>query len=252
MAETPKTPKKRAPKKKTLAAQIAETDSLPVVDSTPQPIKPVTKYAAAGVIGMALMTGLNYGVHQLPELKLPEISLPAITSTETPEVATPAPEKKVEDTKPIPEEVKSEVVKVTEKSVTLKIGDKTEVRTGGSVSWRYNNPAMIYMGDYAKSVGAIGSDGKYAIFESYEAGRKAVKALLFTSGQGYKEKTLEAAMRFYAPKNEGFNTDYYLKTISKATGTPMTKIMKDFTDKEQNQLLDTLEKIERFKAGEVE
>lgn len=242
-------PKKRAPKKKTLEAQIAETAALPVAPG-PEPVRPSTKYVAAGVIGMALITGLNYGVHQLPDLKIPDI--PALLSTDT---AT----KPAEEAKPsiIPElevvvKEKNEVSEVRSDVVVLKLDGRTETRTGGSVSWRYNNPALIYMGDYAKSVGAIGSDGKYAIFPSYEAGRKAVQSLLFTSGQGYKEKTLEAAMRFYAPKNEGFNTDYYLRAITKDTGIPLTKVMETFSEKEQKLLLDTLEKIERFRAGKVE
>lgn len=145
------------------------------------------------------------------------------------------------------------LISADDTKVVLKIGENSEeTRTDGSASWRYNNPGLIFYGDFAKSVGAIGTDGKYAIFASYDDGRKAQENLLFESKQGYKDKTLNDALKLYAPKNEGFNTDYYVETVKKQTGISFDKILSSFTSEERKSLLDTLEQIERFKQGKVE
>lgn len=67
-----------------------------------------------------------------------------------------------------------------------------ETRTGGTRAWRSNNPGNIEYGSFAKSHGAIGSDGRFAIFSSYEAGRKAKENLLF-EGKNYRNLTLDQA-----------------------------------------------------------
>ena len=38
------------------------------------------------------------------------------------------------------------------------------LRSGGSRSWRNNNPGNIRRGDFAINVGAIGDDGAFAFF----------------------------------------------------------------------------------------
>jgi hypothetical protein len=65
------------------------------------------------------------------------------------------------------------------KSVT--IGGQT--RSGGDRNWRNNNPGNIEYGKFAISMGAIGSDGRFAIFPSEEMGRKAADTLL--KGKSY-------------------------------------------------------------------
>lgn len=203
----------------TVETQIEETNALPVVEET----KP--KAMVVAVLALLMLMFISYGIYKLK---------PFIPSAPKVEYATSV------------KEVRSDLVVISNKD------GKIEYRSGGSVSWRYNNPGLIFYGDFAKANGAIGSDNKYAIFNSYAEGKRALEVLLFESGQGYKEKSLEDAMKFYAPKNEGFNTDFYLAVIRKDSGIPLSKKMVDFTENERATLLSTLEKIEKFKEGKVE
>ena len=68
-----------------------------------------------------------------------------------------------------------------------------EIKKGGHRNWRNNNPGNIEMGKYAKKYGAIGDDGRFAIFPTYEIGQKA-KSDLISKGKNYKGKTLEKVM----------------------------------------------------------
>lgn len=45
-----------------------------------------------------------------------------------------------------------------------------QVRAGGSLPWRYNNPGYVRCTDRSASYGAIGCDGEFAIFPSEQAG----------------------------------------------------------------------------------
>lgn len=44
------------------------------------------------------------------------------------------------------------------------------LRAGGSRQWRYNNPGYVRCSDRSASYGAIGCDGEWAIFETYDDG----------------------------------------------------------------------------------
>ncbi len=91
---------------------------------------------------------------------------------------------------------------------------------GGRVSRgiRNNNPGNIEYGAFAKSMGATGSDGRFAIFPTMQQGIAAMHALL----QGGKylgggKNTISAILNTYAPANEN-DTKRYIATVSKATG----------------------------------
>jgi hypothetical protein len=84
----------------------------------------------------------------------------------------------------------------------------------GSRSFRNNNPGNIEYGAFAKAHGAIGSDGRFAKFPSYQAGRGAQENLLFESG-GYKNLTLGQAINRWAPGSEN-NVPAYLDAMNKA------------------------------------
>ena len=84
----------------------------------------------------------------------------------------------------------------------------------GSRSFRNNNPGNIEYGAFAKAHGAIGSDGRFAKFPSYQAGRGAQENLLFESG-GYKNLTLGQAINRWAPGSEN-NVPAYVAAMNKA------------------------------------
>lgn len=123
-----------------------------------------------------------------------------------------------------------------------------ETRSGGSRSWRNNNPGNIEYGDFAKKLGAIGSDGRFAIFPSLEAGRKAKEELLF-NGKGYRDKTLSEAIARYAPPNENDTAGYQKSVISAAGG--VDKLMSSYSVAERYAILSAIERREGFKPGAV-
>src|SRR5947209_2681255 len=75
-----------------------------------------------------------------------------------------------------------------------------EVRLGGDRNWRNNNPGNLEYGDFAKAHGAIGTDGRFAIFSNETMGTNAVVALLKTSS--YQSLTIRQAMITYARSPE--------------------------------------------------
>ncbi|MEY1236117.1 hypothetical protein AB7102_00935 [Providencia manganoxydans] len=135
------------------------------------------------------------------------------------------------------------------------------VRENGSRSWRNNNPGNIEYGDLAKKFGAIGTDGRFAIFPTEEAGRKAKAHLLFESnrakqlstkgdygaGLGYVDKTLSQAIHAYAPKEEN-PTDIYIAQVLASVGG-VDKRMGDYTQDERERMLEAFKKVEGWKVG---
>ena len=53
------------------------------------------------------------------------------------------------------------------------------VTVRGDRSTRNHNPGNIEFGNYARSMGAIGTDGRFAVFPSREVGLAAQAGLLF-------------------------------------------------------------------------
>jgi len=123
-----------------------------------------------------------------------------------------------------------------------------EKRDGGTRAWRNNNPGNMEYGAYAKSQGAVGTDGRFAVFPSYEAGSKAKENLIF-GGKNYKDKSLTEAIARYAPPNEN-NTGRYQAAILASVGG-QNKRMADYTPDERTAILKAMEKQEGFKVGKV-
>ena len=83
---------------------------------------------------------------------------------------------------------------------------------------RNRNPGNIEYGDFARSMGATGSDGRFAIFSTPEAGVRAQEALL--SGSGYLgggRNTINKIVSRYAPAGEN-SVSNYAGYISRVTG----------------------------------
>lgn len=86
---------------------------------------------------------------------------------------------------------------------------------GATRGIRNNNPGNLEYGPFAISHGATGTDGRFAIFPTMEAGVKAHEALL--GGKNYAGKTLEQIIGRYAPAGEN-NVAAYIASITKQTG----------------------------------
>lgn len=81
---------------------------------------------------------------------------------------------------------------------------------------RNNNPGNIVYGGFAKSMGATGSDGRFAVFQSMEDGIKAAIELL----KGYVAKgydTVRKIISRWAPPGEN-NTGAYIDAVAKKLG----------------------------------
>jgi hypothetical protein len=81
---------------------------------------------------------------------------------------------------------------------------------------RNNNPGNIVYGKFAKSMGASGSDGRFAVFQSMEDGIKAAIKLL----EGYVAKgtdTVRKIISKWAPSNEN-DTGAYIDAVAKKLG----------------------------------
>lgn len=100
--------------------------------------------------------------------------------------------------------------------------------SGGTRAWRNNNPGNLEDGKFARNNGAIGTDGRFAIFPDIATGFNAMANLLSTNA--YQKLTIQGAINRYAPPNEN-NVENYLKSIEKQTcfsrSTPMNNLSKD-------------------------
>ena len=126
---------------------------------------------------------------------------------------------------------------------------RVERRTGAR-NWRNNNPGNIEFGDFSRRFGAIGTDGRFAIFPSYEAGKLAKEALLF-EGRNYRNLTIEQAITRYAPPSEN-NTAGYINSVVQATGAPANTPLQSLTPTQRTSMLNAMERIEGFRVGRVD
>lgn len=137
-------------------------------------------------------------------------------------------------------------------------------KVGGSRAWRNNNEGNLEFGKFAKAHGAIGTDGRFAIFPDEETGRRAKEALIFESnggkylannpldygkGIGYRDKTLLQTIAAYAPSGEN-NTRAYRQRVLAAVGG-RNKKMRDYTADERQAIMQAMRKVEGWKAGQV-
>lgn len=118
----------------------------------------------------------------------------------------------------------------------------------GARNWRNNNPGNIENGGFAKSMGSLGGDPRFAIFPDFQTGRKAKSKLIF-EGKSYKDLDLKSAIARYAPPNEN-NTTSYQNAVLQAVGG-QNKKMAEYTESERNSIMNAMEKVEGFKVGKV-
>jgi hypothetical protein len=127
-------------------------------------------------------------------------------------------------------------------------GNKTTTHVGGEVSWRNNNPGNLKWdgksnsGFFKDKLGAIGSDGTFAIFPSWEDGVTAKANLMKVDGK-YKGKTISEAMELYAPRSEN-DTDAYLAFIKQRSGVDPTKKVDELSPDEYGKFMGAIRDYE--------
>ncbi len=120
---------------------------------------------------------------------------------------------------------------------------------GGTRSWRNNNPGNLKYGKFAAGMGATGRDDKgFAVFPSYEAGRKAQEQLLFGS-DAYRNLSIADAIRKYAPGSDGNDPAGYAAQMARAAGVGVGTRLSDLTPDQRRKFLDAQQAKEGWKVG---
>jgi hypothetical protein len=122
------------------------------------------------------------------------------------------------------------------------------VNVGGTRSWRDNNTGNIEAGAFADAHGAIGSDGRFAIFPDVQTGTSALTTLL--TSENYQGLTIEEAMEQYAPPSEN-NTAAYTDFITENVGVDASTPMSDLTPDQLSSFADAIQTFEGYSAGTV-
>ena len=141
----------------------------------------------------------------------------------------------------------TEVVDAGPGYTVVRRADGSVVRRDGTRAWRNNNPGNIEYGAFAKAHGAVGTDGRFAVFPTYEAGRRAKEALLFESSS-YRGRSILGAINRYAPPHEN-DTNRYARTVADAVGVPLTTPITDLSPAQRQRMLDAMERVEGFRVG---
>jgi|ERR1700722_15866708 len=122
------------------------------------------------------------------------------------------------------------------------------IRSGGTRSWRCNNPGNLHKSAYSisKKRRAIGSAGdskdEYAVYPDYETGHEALIVML--KGGIYSPLTLRAAMKRYDERNPT-----YIDEIVKITGLDPERTIKSLNPKEFESFWKAIEFVEKWIVG---
>lgn len=120
---------------------------------------------------------------------------------------------------------------------------------GGSLSWANNNPGNMENGSFAKAHGAIGTDGRFAVFPTVEAGFAAQISLL---NKRYNDLTLSQAIHKWCPFGDGDNNPtLYASRVSQKTGLDQNMRVGDMTTEQLNRMAHAMADQEGWVKGKV-
>jgi fido (protein-threonine AMPylation protein) len=122
------------------------------------------------------------------------------------------------------------------------------IYAGGDRNWRNNNPGNIEAGNFAKTHGAIGDDGHYAVFPDAQTGMNALIAVLQTPKDN--DLLVRDVMSTYAPPGMN-NTQGYLQFVKTQTGLDPATPMKSLTFDQLESVANAIRKYEGNKAGQI-
>lgn len=121
--------------------------------------------------------------------------------------------------------------------------DGVWLNIGGDRNWRNNNPGNLEDGDFARRHGAIGSDGRFAIFPDYKTGKDALISLLTT--EVYMALAVADAIERFAPSIEN-DVVAYTKFIGNECRVRPDTLLSSMSAEELEGLAAA---IERFEGG---
>jgi len=123
-----------------------------------------------------------------------------------------------------------------------------ELRTGGTVGWRANNPGEFGWGDFSKQTGAIGKYSKYAIYPNMKAGMAAVQVYLFNTNLYSKLSINDAMKKFYADDKD--KAESVAREISRVLNVSRARTkMNSLSTSQKKKVLNVIEKREKQLAG---
>ncbi len=123
------------------------------------------------------------------------------------------------------------------------------IRKDGYIAWRFFNPGNLRRSSLQCAQIDTNPNGKFAVFDSYETGRRALHALL--RGSTYRDLTIEQAINKYAPPSEN-NTAGYVRSVKNSLShlpNVDTITLKELSDADLGVLMDKIEDIEGWNAG---
>ena len=123
----------------------------------------------------------------------------------------------------------------------------TETRTGGSHTWRSDNPGAIEAGDFANDQGAIGAHGGLTVFPDEATGEAAQSALLTSV---YGNSTIDQMIEAWAPPKEN-NTARYQALVNQWTGLPGNTRVGDLTPAQLASVMAAQRRMEGWWTGTV-
>lgn len=135
----------------------------------------------------------------------------------------------------------------TEITITNPDGS-SEIRTGGSRSWRNNNPGNIVAGTFADDHGAIGEAGGFAVFPDEQTGQDASRTLL--QSPTYSDLTVNQAIARRSPPGDN-NTVAVQAAINKIGGFTGSEVIGSMTSDQLDRLTAAIQKVEGWWPGTV-
>jgi hypothetical protein len=136
----------------------------------------------------------------------------------------------------------------TGKNVVIEYQDgSTEIRSGGSRQWRNNNPGAMWYGPFTRAQGAIGQDGRFAIFPDADIGYQAIIARL--SSSEWTNFTLgNAIILNWAPKDEN-DSAAYAAFVEQKSGILLTRRLGGLTPEDIDNVARAIKLREGWTPG---
>jgi len=124
----------------------------------------------------------------------------------------------------------------------------TETWSGGTRSWRANNPGNLHYDKFAPAHGAIGQFESFAIFPSESTGKSALNTWQYQKADS--GSTLNSMMDVYAPSEKN-DTVAYQYFLSKLLGLPGSTLLSDLTPAQMRTLEEGIIRFEGWNAGTI-
>jgi RHS repeat-associated protein len=123
-----------------------------------------------------------------------------------------------------------------------------EVRSGGSRTWRNNNPGALVPSPFSSDQGSIGTAGGFAVFPNEQTGQQA----LITRLEQMKSQkfTVNSAIEKWAPPNEN-NTVAYQKFIQNTTGLSGDTKLSSVNSAQLESIANLIRRYEGWKIGSI-